>query len=265
VFSFAEPLLAEHISACQTILVIIGPNWVNATTEDGRPRLSVENDVARSEIEQAIRLRKHLIPILVGGARVPALDVLPVSLHPLLARNAMSVRDGAGFQADMKLLIAAIECGPEIALKEEASRLDERAKAGDREATRELGKRYEAGLGVPTNRERATELYLRAATMRDNEAKALAKALLELNAWEIEVRRARLDAMQSSHHLAFLDTMRILRAELTAELDRMIDSEQPFEVVKSAFERLSALQQEHSRALQAEHKNAMSAIKHIKP
>jgi TIR domain-containing protein len=37
-------VLADAVSTCEVLLAIIGPRWLNATDEEGRPRLDDPND-----------------------------------------------------------------------------------------------------------------------------------------------------------------------------------------------------------------------------
>lgn len=100
----------EHIQqilmACKVVLVVIGKQWLDATDERGRPRLENPNDFVRAELEWAAEHGKEVLPVLVEGARMPALDELPESIRFLVRHNALEVRSGADFSFTMQRLCA---------------------------------------------------------------------------------------------------------------------------------------------------------------
>lgn len=66
------------VTACQVLLALIGPGWLNAQGPDGSRRLDDPEDVVRGEIALALRLNKPVIPVLFD-------DVLAkheIELHP---------------------------------------------------------------------------------------------------------------------------------------------------------------------------------------
>src|SRR5271163_4113079 len=75
--------LAESIARCDIFLVIIGRGWADVVDSEGGRRLENADDWVRVEIESALRLGKHIIPLLVGGAEMPRPDKLPETLRPL--------------------------------------------------------------------------------------------------------------------------------------------------------------------------------------
>lgn len=76
------------------VLVVIGPGWLNAAGAAGR-RLDEADDFVRREIELALAADKPLLPVLVGGAEMPAAASLPPSIRGLAQRQAIAVRDTA--------------------------------------------------------------------------------------------------------------------------------------------------------------------------
>jgi hypothetical protein len=85
---FVEVVL-ERVEACDAMLVIIGPNWLDARDEDGAHRLDNPHDLVRIEVEAALARNVRVIPVLVDDARIPRDDALPEPMRPLTRRNAL--------------------------------------------------------------------------------------------------------------------------------------------------------------------------------
>ncbi len=103
----------EHIKTilprCRAALILIGPNWVNATDEQGRRRLNDPNDWVRVEVELALSAGDiDVVPVLVSGACMPRPDELPSSLLPLLRRHAAMIRRDPDFRDDIARLLTAL-------------------------------------------------------------------------------------------------------------------------------------------------------------
>jgi hypothetical protein len=97
--------LNSQVAACNIILVVIGPNWLNAKDESGRRRLDNPEDFVAIEIAAALARDVRVIPVLVDGARMPRQSELPDILKPLARRQAAEVRH-AHFGNDAEALIA---------------------------------------------------------------------------------------------------------------------------------------------------------------
>ena len=67
---FVEVIRAQ-VTQCQVMLTIIGPRW----TELMSARANELQDFVVIEIEAALRQGKLVIPVLVGGANMPAAEV----------------------------------------------------------------------------------------------------------------------------------------------------------------------------------------------
>src|SRR5262245_7147551 len=81
--------IEQRAEDCHVLLAIIGPRWGTVGGKDGRPRLEDPDDWVRREVETGLRRPDvRVIPVLVGGARVPDEADLPDSLTPLLDRHA---------------------------------------------------------------------------------------------------------------------------------------------------------------------------------
>jgi polar amino acid transport system substrate-binding protein len=101
---FVERITAA-VASCDVLLALIGPHWLTITDENGQRRLDNPKDWVRLEIETALARRIRVIPILVDDARMPRETELPVTLSPLIRRNAVRI-DPLGF--DTRRLISAV-------------------------------------------------------------------------------------------------------------------------------------------------------------
>ncbi len=101
--------IQKAISACDVVLVIIGPHWLHITDQYGRRRLDDPFDFVRLEVQTALeRPQTRVIPVLVYQAQIPSANVLPPRLNNLAYRNAVFVRDDPDFHRDMDRLIRAL-------------------------------------------------------------------------------------------------------------------------------------------------------------
>jgi WD40 repeat protein len=101
-------VLSSKVAACDVLLAVIGRNWAEARDGNGDLRLHNPDDFVRIEIEQALALKKRVIPVLVDGADMPQRKAVPPSLQPLLRRNAVRLTH-EGFRSDVERLVAALE------------------------------------------------------------------------------------------------------------------------------------------------------------
>lgn len=97
-----EAAISRCLQQVQAVLVVIGPRWLSATA-DGQLRLERADDFVRREIEHALASGKPVVPVLVGGAAMPAAEALPASIRALAARHALALND-ASWQADLARL-----------------------------------------------------------------------------------------------------------------------------------------------------------------
>ena len=97
--------LDQQIAKCDVFLAIIGRHWMKPQGQKGRSRLADPADFVRLEIEAALKRQIPVIPVLVEGASIPAVDRLPTSLQGLSYRNGIVVRPDPDFHRDMDRLI----------------------------------------------------------------------------------------------------------------------------------------------------------------
>jgi hypothetical protein len=98
----------RYVKRCDIALVVIGPRWLGARAADGQRRLDHAADFVRMEVEAALQRAVRVIPILVGGAGMPAAELLPVGMSTLARRNAVTVRD-TNFHQDVTQLMRALD------------------------------------------------------------------------------------------------------------------------------------------------------------
>src|SRR5262249_30636629 len=92
------------LSTSDVVLAVIGPAWLTAANADGEPRLLTSDDYVRAELAAALAHTKQVVPVLVGGAPMPAAAQLPDELKPLAQRQAV-VLDDATWRHDVDRLI----------------------------------------------------------------------------------------------------------------------------------------------------------------
>jgi hypothetical protein len=100
--------LSEKVGACDVLLAIIGPSWLEATDENGQRRLDSARDFVRIEIEAALKRDVRVIPVLVDGAQMPKEEQLPEPLKELSQRQAVRLSHER-FAADADGLASALQ------------------------------------------------------------------------------------------------------------------------------------------------------------
>ena len=99
--------IARAVCACDVVIALIGPGWLNAT-DDGRRRLDDAKDFLRLELVSALTSGRHIIPLLFDRTPLPSAAELPEALRPLILRQAAEM-SGASWHTDLERLIGAIE------------------------------------------------------------------------------------------------------------------------------------------------------------
>jgi hypothetical protein len=98
------------ISRADAVLVVIGPRWLAAAGDHGEPRLTDQDDYVRAELVAALSRAGTVIPVLVGGATMPAAASLPPDLQPLALLQAVTLRDES-WRGDVEGLVDALRSG----------------------------------------------------------------------------------------------------------------------------------------------------------
>lgn len=96
--------IESHLGEVGAVLVVIGPRWLAAGAA-GRRRLDDPGDFVRQEIQAALASGKPIIPLLVGGATMPAVADLPEAIAGLARRQAVVLSD-SGWRGDVERLVA---------------------------------------------------------------------------------------------------------------------------------------------------------------
>jgi hypothetical protein len=99
--------LEQRLPQCKVMLVLIGPDWLNSSDEQGRRRLDIPGDWVRLEIAHGLKRGITVIPVCVGGASLPPSTELPEDIRGLVDHQAMSITH-PGFRRDMSGLVRDI-------------------------------------------------------------------------------------------------------------------------------------------------------------
>jgi uncharacterized membrane protein YidH (DUF202 family) len=110
--------IEDAVGSAAVLLVVMGRGWLESKDEQGRRRLDDPKDFVRLEVASALRRDVRVIPVLVGGARMPEEDELPAALAVLSRRNALVVSD-LDWRAGMARLLAVLEPSQEQQDEEE--------------------------------------------------------------------------------------------------------------------------------------------------
>lgn len=101
-------VLEGKVAECSVLLAVIGPHWLDARNEAGIRRLDDPDDFVVIEVGSALaRNGIAVVPVLVDGAQMPSVAMLPERLHPLVRRNAIELRNSQ-FGSDVERLIRSI-------------------------------------------------------------------------------------------------------------------------------------------------------------
>jgi hypothetical protein len=90
------------------LIAVIGPEWLGPQA-DGPARLHHKRDPVRVEIETALRQSMLVIPVLVGGAKMPSASDLPRSIQKIAYRNGMPVDSSLDFEIHIERLVKAVD------------------------------------------------------------------------------------------------------------------------------------------------------------
>lgn len=99
--------IEEGVVKCGVLLVLMGPEWLNAKDEAGARRLDDPADFVRIETASALKRDIPVVPVLVRGVQMPRAEQLPDDLKDLAYRNCIELTH-ARWRSDIHLLIEAL-------------------------------------------------------------------------------------------------------------------------------------------------------------
>jgi uncharacterized protein YecT (DUF1311 family) len=99
--------IAEALRTTDVLLVVVGSAWLGQG-KDKANRIDNEADPVRIEVEAALKRDIPIIPILVGGTKMPEPNELPQSLRDFAYRHAVTVDGGRDFDHHMEGLARSL-------------------------------------------------------------------------------------------------------------------------------------------------------------
>jgi uncharacterized protein YecT (DUF1311 family) len=99
--------IADALRTTDALLVVVGSAWFGQG-KDKASRIDNEADPVRIEVETALKRDIPIIPILVGGTRMPEPNQLPQSLRDFAYRHAVTVDGGRDFDHHMEGLVRSL-------------------------------------------------------------------------------------------------------------------------------------------------------------
>jgi hypothetical protein len=102
-------VLEDALRRCRVMLVVVGPTWLTALGEDGGRRIDDPADFVHREVVLGLeRPDLPVVPVLVGGASLPADGDLPERLAGLSARQARRL-ENESFREQAAAIVSGIE------------------------------------------------------------------------------------------------------------------------------------------------------------
>ncbi|MFZ2974744.1 MAG: toll/interleukin-1 receptor domain-containing protein [Ferribacterium limneticum] len=112
--------IEKQLAAVDVMLVVIGPAWLTVS-RNGVRRLDEPEDFVRREIEAGMKSGKAVLPVLVGGAAMPAEKDLPPGIAALARRQSFILSD-IGWTSDVARLVEVIKPYFPVSLRRPARR-----------------------------------------------------------------------------------------------------------------------------------------------
>lgn len=100
--------IEKKVGTCDALIALIGKSWLTIMDEHNQVRLRKPGDFVSVEIAAALKRNIEVIPVLVGGAKMPLQRELPESLQLLSRRQALELSD-VHFTRDVGDLIEALK------------------------------------------------------------------------------------------------------------------------------------------------------------
>ncbi|MBU1362879.1 MAG: toll/interleukin-1 receptor domain-containing protein [Gammaproteobacteria bacterium] len=99
--------IEQQLAAVDVMLVVIGQAWLTVS-RNGTRRLDEPEDFVRREIEAGLKSGKIVLPVLVGGATMPAERDLPPAIVALARRQSFILSD-IGWTSDVARLVDVVK------------------------------------------------------------------------------------------------------------------------------------------------------------
>ena len=90
--NFAEQI-NRALNDSDAVLAVIGPGWATVSSSGEASRLFDADDYVRLELSTALARGIPVVPVLVGGASLPAATDLPAEVAELVQRQAVVLHD----------------------------------------------------------------------------------------------------------------------------------------------------------------------------
>lgn len=91
--------IEKNIRNARVLIVAIHPDWISDIQ-----RLFERRDFVRLEIEMALNLGVQIVPVLLGGAKVPKAEILPGEIRALADIPMHNLGDHQNYDTDVKKL-----------------------------------------------------------------------------------------------------------------------------------------------------------------
>lgn len=133
--------LIASLRKSNTVLVVIGPAWLQSCDEWSRRRIDLDDDWVRKEISLALQQNKTVIPILVRAAVLPPSNVLPEDLKELPTRQKIDLRRDY-WDHDLELVLNYFDTKQRKAMEAKQESIEETKKLSPEETQASLIHQY---------------------------------------------------------------------------------------------------------------------------
>jgi TIR domain len=99
--------IASEIGRSDAALVFIGDKWLEQVPPGGALRIAQPDDYVRAELRAALTRPLLVLPVLVGGAKMPKPEQLPEDIRAVTTKNALPLRHES-FDDDTENIVAAV-------------------------------------------------------------------------------------------------------------------------------------------------------------
>jgi hypothetical protein len=99
--------IERALAAASALLVVIGRQWMTCTDDEGKPRISNEDDWVANEVAAALDRNILVLPVLVDGASMPPEKSLPKRITALSRKQACDIR-ASSWDYDLHRIVATL-------------------------------------------------------------------------------------------------------------------------------------------------------------